>query len=213
MKTRHQVKLEALSSLSLSNTWNLNLSLSEKAISDDLKILSSIPQIKNSAASPTQSKSTQQSMIKSLPEMITTTESKDKSTLKRTKTLNEETIKKEVTSDSDAIERFYTFCKDLWDECNLFTKIIAQRIKQEEVKDNLQDFQQEEQLPYQYEVPKQEVHSNQNSYYSDHINSFLYDSYTKYLTQPTNNSQIHVVTAYKIYQAVRQRPRVKYEDI
>eukprot|EP00826_Nyctotherus_ovalis_P042314 TRINITY_DN4334_c0_g1_i13.p1 TRINITY_DN4334_c0_g1~~TRINITY_DN4334_c0_g1_i13.p1 ORF type:complete len:239 (+),score=32.43 TRINITY_DN4334_c0_g1_i13:125-841(+) len=202
MKTRHQLKLAASSPPSPS-PWALDLAFPQHAVLHDLKLLASLPA--DRAASPAQSKSTQLSAAPS-PELVL--ERKAKGPLgsgRKQRKKSEEGKGVATESDSKVVERLYQFCKDVW---NKYKAEATNQQVVEEDKNKVQELPEyhKAELSERHEVPMQEdngreMHPAQYKSYPDIMAGLVYDFYSKYFGLPKKNSQLHVLTAYRVYGA------------
>lgn len=125
MRTRHQVKIDAVVPSCLPKAWHLDLHLQKGNIDDDLKSLSFIPTIDKLSSSSTQSKRAQVSKIgdnKKRPPTTEIREEPSKRAIEEVKISKEKLkapCKRRLASktENDAVENLCKFCKALWREC------------------------------------------------------------------------------------------------
>lgn len=211
MKTRHQIKLAALSPPS-PRPWTLDAAISQESVLHDLRLLASLPADK-AAASPAQSKSTQLSVVASAELAL---DSKAKAPLGAGRELRKKSEEEKGTaavSDSKVVEGLYQFCKDFWNECNSpFNSVDKAELANQQVVE--EDESKAQELPEYHkaellerdEAPIQEdnmreIPSAQYKSYSDMMAGLAYDFCSKYFEFPKKNSQLHVLTAYRVYGA------------
>jgi hypothetical protein len=159
MRTRNQVKIEAIASSCLPKVWHLNLGLPKEHIIDDLRSLSFIPTIDRLSFSSTQSKGVQ--INKTRTELGLTLEAKDeeiKETVEEKKHSKEKlkTPCKQCLlskAENDAVDCFYRLCKDLWNECNVQDVIRVDNNREE----MLEDIQEEEKESNQKDIRNEHI--------------------------------------------------------
>eukprot|EP00826_Nyctotherus_ovalis_P015231 TRINITY_DN14312_c0_g1_i1.p1 TRINITY_DN14312_c0_g1~~TRINITY_DN14312_c0_g1_i1.p1 ORF type:complete len:271 (+),score=52.32 TRINITY_DN14312_c0_g1_i1:71-883(+) len=124
MRTRHQLKIEAVAPSCPPKVWHLDLKLSKENMADDLKSLSFIPTIDRLSSASTQSKTVDANKNGSTPKQAPTAEARQE----RNKESAEEKklpkdkfkapCKRRLTSkaENDAVGNLYKFCQDMWKE-------------------------------------------------------------------------------------------------
>jgi len=127
MKTRNQVKIEAIASSCPPKAWHLDLELQKENVVDDLRSLSFIPTIDRLSSTSTQSKGVRMGRSKAEPVLNLETKHEAIKEIAEEKKDSKEKLKvhckRRLASkvENDAVDCFYKFCKDFWKERNIRT--------------------------------------------------------------------------------------------